>query len=230
MEYSVLKKLSHKNIRSLSEILSIVKGREDGTELYDVVLEDLENKVSKGYSIRKYEKIISGEIANYLALIGVPSFLSKIDYNDLDDDLIVQIVVNHNNLFTKANKIVKFSRSQLLTILVSDPNIYLMNKINPDSRMLKDFITITGRYDLVEFDRLGYEELIQLLKVDRRILNFIPRYNNMLPKLKYLNDILKDINFIDRMRVLYCIWKYRLSKRLNDHKITSVNKTKNKIL
>ena len=191
MEYSVLKKLSHKNIRSLSEILSIVKGREDGTELYDVVLEDLENKVSKGYSIRKYEKIISGEIANYLALIGVPSFLSKIDYNDLDDDLIVQIVVNHNNLFTRANKIVKFSRSQLLTILVSDPNIYLMNKINPDSRMLKDFITITGRYDLVEFDRLGYEELIQLLKVDRRILNFIPRYNNMLPKLKYLNDILK---------------------------------------
>ena len=230
MEYSVLKKLSHKNIRSLSEILSIVKGREDGTELYDVVLEDLENKVSKGYSIRKYEKIISGEIANYLALIGVPSFLSKIDYNDLDDDLIVQIVVNHNNLFTRANKIVKFSRSQLLTILVSDPNIYLMNKINPDSRMLKDFITITGRYDLVEFDRLGYEELIQLLKVDRRILNFIPRYNNMLPKLKYLNDILKDINFIDRMRVLYCVWKYRLSKELNDHKITSVNKTKNKML
>ena len=230
MEYSVLKKLSHKNIRSLSEILSIVKGREDGTELYDVVLEDLENKVSKGYSIRKYEKIISGEIANYLALIGVPSFLSKIDYNDLDDDLIVQIVVNHNNLFTRANKIVKFSRSQLLTILVSDPNIYLMNKINPDSRMLKDFITITGRYDLVEFDRLGYEELIQLLKVDRRILNFIPRYNNMLPKLKYLNDILKDINFIDRMRVLYCVWKYRLYKKLNDHKITSVNKTKNKML
>lgn len=52
MEYSVLKKLSHKNIRSLSEILSIVKGREDGTELYDVVLEDLENKLSKGYSIK----------------------------------------------------------------------------------------------------------------------------------------------------------------------------------
>lgn len=214
MEYSVLKKLNYKNIRSLSEILSIVKSREDGTELYDVVLEDLETKVSKGYTIRKYEKIISGEIANYLSLIGISSFLSKIDYSDLTEELILQLVVNHNRLYSTANKIVKFNRSQLLTLLVSDPNQLLFDKINPDSRMIYDFLRITGRYDLVDFNKIHEDDLLQLLKVDRRILNYIEEFDLRLPSLKLLSRTLDDINWIDKFRILLCVFKYRFNERI----------------
>lgn len=213
MEYSLLKKFSCKNVRSLREILGIVKGREDNTELYYVVLEDLESKVNRGYSIRKYEKIISGEIANYLALIGISSFLDYIDYSDLDDDSIVQIVVNHNRLFNKANKIVNFNRSQLLTILVSDPSSNLYNKIKPDSKMISDFLTITGRFDIINFDDLLYEDLIRILRIDRRILNYIDKFEYRIPNIKSLSEELSDINTIDKYRILFSIFKYRFMKR-----------------
>lgn len=213
----IFKKYQYNNVKSLYDILEVLMSQSSDSQIRRIATEDISNRISDGYSITKYDKVISGEIANYLSLIGITKFIKRIDTNLIDDmDDIIQLVVNHNSLYKKMNKKYKFDDDQLLSILCSDPNEYFINTIEPSSHLMYKFLLRTGKYDVIDFSDLNTSDLISLIKYDKVLMttDMIKEYEKFLPKLSCIPAYLDGISTHRLIKLMSKIAIIRFNKSL----------------
>ena len=62
----IFKKYQYNNVKSLYDILEVLMSQSSDSQIRRIATEDISNRISDGYSITKYDKAISVEIANKL--------------------------------------------------------------------------------------------------------------------------------------------------------------------
>lgn len=126
------------------------------SEIRELLIEDL--KLKRGVSLDKYSEFISKESATFLSIIGFTKYLDKIDFLAPRRDLL-QIIVNNNRAlelvesnFEKYDKIL--SSYDILSIVLSNPNEYLLEKLDLTSYQLSVVALTTKRYDLIDWSEV----------------------------------------------------------------------------
>lgn len=150
------------------------------TRTWSSLIDDLKLKKSMGISLDKYSEYITKESATLLSLLGFTKYVSKIDLESPRRDLL-QIIVNNNSAielvedyYAEHDKVLTYYNT--LSILLSNPNEYLIDRLKLSSNQLAILALVTRKYDLIDWNKVTRYDKLKIASENDDFLEYTNQY------------------------------------------------------